>query len=275
MSVVKKLAFAAIALAVMTGCASTPAPKDTQLQVTNPRASLAGSLVSLAGYPGLIPDNSYAPNMDAAINAGTMATLLPGDLGISSLSAASIGFALTSLEGTFPMDDGAAFIILQPINDASQLNDPAFIASTVKSSVNIAEVTQKLIDFDAAYADMLKQAKMDSLSCKPRGTSLLTLAGKGNFNYDCALPPMRHDVAIRAAGVYQGSDFDVLMPDVKAKKYAVLFLWSTDIKAKDGAQNVFKYERGTLSNSIAVLPFVSANSQGKHLVYLNGKATLI
>ena len=86
---------------------------------------------------------------------------------------------------------------------------------------------------------------------------------------------MRHDVAVRAAGVYQGSDFDVLMPDVKAKKYAVLFLWSTYIRPKDKMQNVFMYEHGVLSNSIAVLPFVSANSQGKHLVYLNGKATLI
>ena len=274
MSVVKKLAFAAIALAVMTGCASTTAPKDTSLQVSNPRASLAGSLVSLAGYPGLIPDNSYAPNMDAAINAGTMATLLPSDLGVSTFSAAGIGFALTALEGTFPMDDGASFIVLQPINDASQLNDPAFIASTVKSSVKVAEVTQKLIDFNAEFAGMLKQANIDALSCQPIGTSLLSL-GKGKFNFDCALPPMRHDVAVRVAGVYQGSDFDVLMPDVKSKKYAVLFLRSTYIKSKDGAQNVFKYERGTLSNSIAVLPFISANSKGKHLVYLNGKATLI
>ena len=274
MSVVKKLAFAAIALAVMTGCASTTAPKDTSLQVSNPRASLAGSLVSLAGYPGLIPDNSYGPNLDAAINAGTMATLLPSDLGVSTFSAAGIGFALTALEGTFPMDDGAAFIVLQPINDASQLNDPAFIASTVKNSVKVAEVTQKLIDFDAAYADMLKKANMDALSCQPRGTSLLNL-GKGKFNFDCALPPMRHDVAVRAAGVYQGSDFDVLMPDVKAKKYAVLFLRSTYIRPKDKMQNVFMYEHGVLSNSIAVLPFVSANSQGKHLVFLNGKATLI
>ncbi len=274
MSVVKKLAFAAIALAVMTGCASTTAPKDTLLQVSNPRASLAGSLVSLAGYPGLIPDNSYGPNLDAAINAGTMATLLPSDLGGSAFSAAGIGFALTALEGTFPMDEGAAFIVLQPIDDASQLDDPAFIASTVKSSVKVGEVTQKLIDFDAEFADMLKQANIDALSCQPIGTSLLSL-GKGKFNFGCALPPMRHDVAVRVAGVYQGSDFDVLMPDVKAKKYAVLFLRSTYIKAKNGAQNVFKYERGTLSNSIAVLPFISANSQGKHLVYLNGKATLI
>ena len=274
MSVVKKLAFAAIALAVMTGCASTTAPKDTSLQVSNPRSSLAGSLVSLAGYPGLIPDNSYGPNLDAAINAGTMATLLPSDLGVSTFSAAGIGFALTALEGTFPMDEGAAFIVLQPIDDASQLDDPAFIASTVKSSMKVGEVTQKLIDFDAEFADMIKQANIDALSCQPRGTSLLNL-GKGKFNFDCALPPMRHDVAVRAAGVYQGSDFDVLMPDVKAKKYAVLFLWSTYIRPKDKMQNVFMYEHGVLSNSIAVLPFVSANSQGKHLVYLNGKATLI
>ena len=274
MSFSQKVCVAVFGLSLLAGCASTPAPKDTLLQVSNPRASLAGSLVSLAGYPGLIPDNSYGPNLDAAINAGTMATLLPSDLGVSTFSAAGIGFALTALEGTFPMDEGAAFIVLQPIDDASQLDDPAFIASTVKSSVKVAEVTQKLIDFNAEFAGMLKQANIDALSCQPRGTSLLNL-GKGKFNFDCALPPMRHDVAVRAAGVYQGSDFGVLMPDVRAKKYAVLFLRSTYIKSKDGAQNVFMYEHGVLSNSIAVLPFVSANSQGKHLVYLNGKATLI
>ena len=274
MSFSQKVCVAVFGLSLLAGCASTHAPKDTPLQVSNPRASLAGSLVSLAGYPGLIPDNSYGPNLDAAINAGTMATLLPSDLGISTFSAAGIGFALTALEGTFPMDEGAAFIVLQPIDDASQLDDPAFIASTVKSSMKVAEVTQKLIDFDAEFADMLKQANIDALSCQPRGTSLLNL-GKGKFNFDCALPPMRHDVAVRAAGVYQGSDFDVLMPDVKAKKYAVLFLWSTYIRPKDKMQNVFMYEHGVLSNSIAILPFISANSQGKHLVYLNGKATLI
>ena len=274
MSFSQKVCVAVFGLSLLAGCASTPAPKDTLLQVSNPRASLAGSLVSLAGYPGLIPDNSYGPNLDAAINAGTMATLLPSDLGVSTFSAAGIGFALTALEGTFPMDEGAAFIVLQPIDDASQLDDPAFIASTVKSSMKVGEVTQKLIDFDAEFADMIKQANIDALSCQPRGTSLLNL-GKGKFNFDCALPPMRHDVAVRAAGVYQGSDFDVLMPDVKAKKYAVLFLRSTYIRPKDKMQNVFMYEHGVLSNSIAVLPFVSANSQGKHLVYLNGKATLI
>ncbi len=274
MSFSQKVCVAVFGLSLLAGCASTPAPKDTLLQVSNPRASLAGSLVSLAGYPGLIPDNSYGPNLDAAINAGTMATLLPSDLGVSTFSAAGIGFALTALEGTFPMDEGAAFIVLQPIDDASQLDDPAFIASTVKSSMKVGEVTQKLIDFDAEFADMIKQANIDALSCQPRGTSLLNL-GKGKFNFDCALPPMRHDVAVRAAGVYQGSDFDVLMPDVKAKKYAVLFLWSTYIRPKDKMQNVFMYEHGALSNSIAVLPFISANSQGKHLVYLNGKATLI
>lgn len=274
MSFSQKVCVAVFGLSLLAGCASTHAPKDTPLQVSNPRASLAGSLVSLAGYPGLIPDNSYGPNLDAAINAGTMATLLPSDLGISTFSAAGIGFALTALEGTFPMDEGAAFIVLQPIDDASQLDDPAFIASTVKSSMKVGEVTQKLIDFDAEFADMLKQANIDALSCQPRGTSLLNL-GKGKFNFDCALPPMRHDVAVRAAGVYQGSDFDVLMPDVKAKKYAVLFLRSTYIRPKDKMQNVFMYEHGVLSNSIAILPFISANSQGKHLVYLNGKATLI
>ncbi len=271
----KKLSVVALGLSLITGCVSTPSVQDAPLQVTDKRASLASSLVTLAGYPGLIPDNSYAPNMDAAINAGTMATLLPQDLGISTLSAASIGFALTSIQGTYPMDAGASFIVLKPIDDASQIYDPTFVTSAVRGSVKIADVTQKLMEVSPDFAAKLKRADIESLSCQPTGGSLLSLAGKGKFNFDCAVPPMRHDVAVRVAGVYQGSDFDPVMPDVKAKKYAVLFLRSTYIRPKEKMQNVFMYERGVLSNSIAILPFISANSQGKHLVYLNGKATLI
>ena len=66
------------------------------------------------------------------------------------------------------------------------------------------------------------------------------------------------------------------MPSVRKGKFAVIFLRSSaQLAAKKGIENVFSYKNGTLSNSIAVLPFISANSQGKHLVYLNGKATLI
>lgn len=269
MSVVKKLAFAAIALAVMAGCASTPAPKDTQLQVTNPRASLAGSLVSLAGYPGLIPDNSYAPNMDAAINAGTMATLLPGDIGISTLSAASIGFSLTSLQGTYPMDEHFSIVVLAPITNTNEVDSPDFIKNQILSNF----VIRKPSEHDSAdLAASLAKASISDITCGSYGNVL----DQANFTHSCAIKNIPWPEMIRVAGIYQGDRFDRVMPSVPKGKFAVIFIRSSgQLAPKPDVENVFKYERGTLSNSIAVLPFVSANSQGKHLVYLNGKATLI
>lgn len=61
---------------------------------------MANDLVEVAGYVGLISDNRYDKAMDAAINAGTMATLLPTDFNISGFGAAGFGFLLTSLQGT-------------------------------------------------------------------------------------------------------------------------------------------------------------------------------
>ena len=269
MSVVKKLAFAAIALAVMTGCASTTAPKDTLLQVSNPRASLAGSLVSLAGYPGLIPDNSYGPNLDAAINAGTMATLLPSDLGVSTFSAAGIGFALTSLQGTYPMDENFSMVMLVPITDASELNNPDYIKNVMLSSFEIRKTSK----FDRAdLAAILAKANINDMTCEAYGNIL----DQANFTHSCSIKTIPWDEMIRVAGIYQGDRFDRVMPSVRKGKFAVIFLRSSgQLAAKKGIENVFSYKNGTLSNSIAVLPFISANSQGKHLVYLNGKATLI
>lgn len=265
----KKLSVVALGLSLITGCVSTPSVQDSPLQVTDTRASLASSLVTLAGYPGLIPDNSYAPNMDAAINAGTMATLLPQDLGISTLSAASIGFALTSLQGTYPMQEYFSMIILAPIADASEINQPDFIKNQVTSNFMI----RKASEHDRkGLAAILAKADINDITCDSYGNIL----DQAKFTHSCSIKNIPWPEMIRVAGIYQGDRFDRVMPSVRKGKFAVIFLNSSgQLVAKEGTQNVFSYKNGVLSNSIAILPFISANSQGKHLVYLNGKATLI
>ena len=269
MSFSQKVCVAVFGLSLLAGCASTHAPKDTPLQVSNPRASLAGSLVSLAGYPGLIPDNSYGPNLDAAINAGTMATLLPSDLGVSTFSAAGIGFALTSLQGTYPMDENFSMVMLVPIADASELNNPDYIKNVMLSSFEIRKPSK----FDrAGLAAILAKANINDMTCEAYGNIL----DQANYTHSCSIKTIPWDEMIRVAGIYQGDRFDRVMPSVRKGKFAVIFLRSSgQLAAKKGIEYVFAYKKGTLSNNIAVLPFVSANSQGKHLVYLNGKATLI
>lgn len=272
----KKHTLAALLLSVIAGCASTtPSGQAINPASINPNASLANVLVSLAGYPGLVADNGYSQTLDAAVNAGSLANLLPGDVGVSQLTAGSLGFALTALEGTYPMDDGASFVVLQPIKDAGDVNQKDFVEKTVKATTDVAKVNQKLIDFDPVFAKMLGQADLEKLACQPTGSSLMSFADKANFNHSCHLPPLKNDVSVRVGGVYEGHLFDKVMPDVHSSKYAVVFIRSTFIKAKAGVQNIFAYERGVMTNSIAVLPFISPNSQGKHLVYLNGKATLL
>jgi len=221
----------------------------------------------LAGYPGLIPDNSYAPNMDAAINAGTMATLLPQDLGISTLSAASIGFALTSLQGTYPMDENFSHIMLYPITTVGDVAAADFVKRAVVANFAIRKGTAA----DGDLADDLQRANINDVSCTAYGN----IMDKANFTHECNIPNIPWPAMVRVAGVYSGEHFEQVMPEVPKGKYAVLFIRTGQLVAKEGTQNVFSYKKGVLSNSIAILPFISANSQGKHLVYLNGKATLI
>lgn len=271
MTVARKIAISALGLSLLAGCASTPAVDTTKsISVTNPHStSLANMMVSLAGYPGLLADNGYSKTLDAAVNAGAMSRLLPGDIGVSSMSAAGLGFALTALKGTYPVQNGAALFVLQPIKDASDITKPDFVRSTVLANlvVRTPGKTER-----ADMTAILNNAKIDTLKCSAY-TSFMNDAG---FTHQCQIDGVRKDENVKVVGVYEGHDFDGVMPSVPKGKFAVVFVHTPGmLDAKPGAENVFAYKNGTLVNSIAVLPFVKANDEGKHLVYLNGKATLL
>lgn len=268
LSVAKHCALLATAVTLMAGCASHQGPQDT-LQLYDKRASLASSLITLSGYEGLIPDSGYSPSLDAAINAGTMARLLPGDTGMSSFSAAGLGFALTALQGTYPADAGFTLVMLQPISQNSDVTAPDFVQRTVQQNL---EVKPPVAGTPADLAASLRKSNISQINCQPYSALLIN---KGDFNHECKLPYIRWSAYIRLAGVYEGTLFNPVMPSVAKGKYAVLFVSSGQLQGKTGSENVFAYQKGAFENSIAVLPFVQANDAGKHLVYLHGKATLL
>lgn len=257
----------AVAATLLAGCASRHEPQDT-LQLYDKRASLASSLLTLSGYEGVISDSGYSSTLDAAINAGTMARLLPGDTGLSSFSAAGLGFALTALQGTYPVDNGFTLVMLQPVSQNSDVTAPDFVQRTVEQNL---EVKPPVAATRADLAASLKKSHINQIKCQPYSAIL----NKADYNYECKLPYIRWSALIRVGGIYEGSLFNPVMPSVAKGKYAVLFVSSGQLQGKAGSENVFAYQNGVFENSIAVLPFVMANDAGKHLVYLHGKATLI
>lgn len=270
MAVVHKIAIAVLGASLMAGCASTSTVDATKtVTVTSHQSSLPNMMVSMAGYPGLLADNGYSQTLDAAVNAGSLAKLLPGDVGISSMTAGGLGFALTALKGTYPVENGFALFVLQPIDSASDINKPGFVSAALKSNLSIRKPEK---DDEPALANIINKANLNTIKCDVY-SSFMNEAG---FTHKCQIDTIPWPEHVKVVGVYEGSEFAGVMPSVQKGKYALIFIRSSgQIVGKPSAENVFMYKDKALINSIAVLPFIQANSEGKHLVYLNGKATLL
>lgn len=186
------------------------------------------------------------------------------------MGAAGLGLAVTALQNTYPVQKYASVIILQPINDSNDVTQPDFVEKTIKANLAIATPIGKALE-NKPFVEMLKKSDINQIKCSPYSSAWV----KGNFDHECKLPYIPWPAMVRVAGIYEGSKFAPVMPNQSKGKYAVIFVESGQISGKPDLENVFYYKDDGFSNSIATLPFIAANDQGKHLVILNGKPTLI
>lgn len=231
---------------------------------------MANDLVEVAGYVGLISDNRYDKAMDAAINAGTMATLLPTDFNISGFGAAGFGFLLTSLQGTFPVQEDITHIVFQPLQPRDNPSDPAFVAKVIKD--NFATATDYK-DTKIVLQRDIAQIPQSDITCKPDNG----LAGynPANLTHKCDVKDFDADIVARVAYTYNGSHFKEVMPNYVNKPVVAVMFRSVGITFSADKENVFAYKKNAMVNNIAIIPFIRPNDEGKKVIFINGKATLV
>lgn len=255
-------------VSLLSGCAAKPG-ETFDNKFAFEYNSMANDIVELGGYTGLISDNSYDRAMDAAINAGTMATLLPQDFNISGFGAAGLGFMLTSLQGTFPVEENLSHIVFQPLKQGDTPTDPEFVSALIKQ--NFDTVAPWAIDLSAGKKP--EAITTSDVTCRHNNG----LAGYNPFDltHSCTIKGFDGEVAVRVAYTYTGDHFKAVMPNYVNQPLVTVVLRESGFGLETNRENVFSYKKRALVNNIAIIPFIKPNDEGKKVVFINGKATLV
>lgn len=263
------------AMVGLAGCASTTQPggsltAEQKQAMLRDNQSVAAAMVALSGYPGLVPDSSYSKTLDAAINGGTMAMLLPSDVpGLTSLSAGALGFSLTALQGTYPYDNHFTSLVFVPMEEAVGIETGDFAYRIINKYYQKPTLGKGASD---EYIAKWEAFKVSDAKCKAVSSGF-NFTGV-HFTHKCIMPSWG-PANIQVGGTYDGAMFDKVMPSMAGKKYVVVLIRGGSMEAKPDTDNVFKYINHTLTSRHAVLPFVKPNKEGKRLVFIEGKATFI
>jgi hypothetical protein len=271
MTVNNKFLGVSLLITLLGGCAAKPGETfDSKFAFDH--QSMANDMVWLAGYNGLVSDNSYDRALDAAISAGTMGTLLPQDFNISGFGAAGLGFVLTSLQGTFPVEENLSHIVFQPLKSGDNPADPAFVSALIKQSFDKVIPWGSDVRAGKKPQDIANTAASD-IACEHDNG----LAGYNPFDltHSCTVKGFDGNVAVRVAYTYTGDHFKAIMPNYVNKPMVAVLLRESGFGLQAKRENVFSYKERALVNNIAIVPFIKPNDEGKKLVFINGKATLV
>ncbi|WP_421182058.1 hypothetical protein [Aeromonas dhakensis] len=259
-------------IAAITGCSS--APKDMgQPFVQDKSKSVALNVAAYAGYPYLLQDNSYSKGLDTVVTSTSNTLLLANDLSgsLGSIGGGALGAGLGLISGLadqYPLDVADVFTAkLQPGED-------------YRSASAVLRVLKANYQKRAKDADEFKDLKgffetpnLDAYICEPTTSS--------NWDYSCFDPAYKsfnHYVqVIRPA---TGNEFPQVMP-LPAGQYGVYVMRSDKgsvlTPKMDAKDPYFHLKNGAyvLGNTNTILPRVAPRADGKRLVFIDGKATLI
>jgi len=268
--IVKNGSFLISSMLVLASCASAPGNIVGDKEATRfKHDSMANNMLAVADYTGVISDSRYSADFNALTSGVSAATLLPQNFDISAFSAFGLGAILTSLNEGYPFRQGFSYIVFQPITGKEDVGSPAFVEKVIKDNFVIDTPTEKT---SAYVKGMLEKTKMDTLKCE---TYSMPVIDDGHFTHSCSFPTYRWDVMVRVSNTYSGTYFMPVMPDVNAEKFSIVMINGGAIDPKPDNQLVFEYKNRAMINSVAVLPFIRANDEGKKLVFIKGKAVLL
>lgn len=259
-------------IAAITGCSSTP--KDMgQPFVQDKSKSLALNVAAYAGYPYVLRDNSYSKGFDTLVASTSNALLLANDLSgsLGAFGGGALGLGLGFISGMAdqsPLDAGKVFTAkLQPGEDYKS-------AATV---LRVLQTNYQRREVDSADGDKLRsllaKPSLADYVCEPTTVK--------EYDFSCYDPADdRYNTYVRATRPANGLEFAEVMPLTKGS-YGVFFIrndrGSVLTPKKDATDAYFYLEKGSyvLGNSNTILPRVAPREDGKRLVFIDGKATLI
>lgn len=200
---------------VLAGCSSKP-DDFGKPYVQDKSESVALNLAAYAGYPGVFEDNNYSHSLDALTRAGTMATLLPNDLGASmgGLGAGALGFGLgllTSLTADTPFDIG--FVFTAKLMPGEDYRSPDTVLRVFRANYEKRPADPLL---PADMEDMRNKTSLDRYVCK----------ATTDYGYDvvCYDPDYEDYVYyINTTRPANGQEFGEAMP-LSVGSYGVFFI---------------------------------------------------
>ncbi|MFM5016808.1 MULTISPECIES: hypothetical protein [Aeromonas] len=264
-----------LSIAAITGCSSTP--KDLgQPFVQDKSKSVALNVAAYAGYPYLLVDNSYSQGFDTLVTSSSNTMLLANDLSgsLGSLGGGTLGLGLGFISGLadqFPLDAAEVFTAkLQPGED---YRSAATVLRVLKA--NYEKRPEDPEEFKALNGYFAKP-NLDAYVCEPAG-----FLAKSNFDFSCFDPAYKSfNHYIKVVRPANGTEFSNVMK-LPAGQYGVYVMRSDKgsvlLPKKDAPDTYFYLKSGSyvLGNTNTILPRVAPREDGKRLVFIDGKATLI
>lgn len=259
-------------IAALTGCSATPKNIGKPFS-QNKSKSVALNVAAYAGYPYLLKDNSYSKGLDTVVTSTSNALLLANDLSgsVGSIGGGAFGVGLGLMSGLvaqYPLDMANVFTAkLQPGED-------------YRSATTALRVMKANYQKRAKRADELKalngffeNPSLDAYVCEP--TMLIP------WDYSCFDPAYEgFALYVRAIRPATGNEFPQVMPLDKGN-YGVFLIGrargSVLTPKKDAPDAYFYMEKGfyVLGGTNTILPLIAPREDGKRLVFIDGKATLI
>lgn len=269
---VQTIAAAVLALISVTGCSSTP--KDIgQPYVQDKSKSFALNVGAYAGFPHVLKDNNYSHGLDTLVVSSSNAMLLADDLGSSmgALSAGALGAGLGFMNGflaEFPLD--AAKVFTARLNAGENYKD----ANTVLRVINDNyEKRPEKVNESKGLKGFFDKKDLSAFVCTPSSSS--------RWDFSCYDPAFEnYNVYVKATRPANGQEFKGVM-NLPVDNYGVYVIrndrGSVLVPKKNAPDKYFYLEQGAyvLSDSKTVLPRVAPREDGKRLVIIDGKATLI
>ncbi len=264
--------FAVTTLAVMTlaGCSSTPKDMGKPF-VQNPTKSVALNVAAYAGYPHLLSDNSYSKGFDTLVTSTSNAMLLSSDLArsLGSLGGAGLGIGLGFMSGLvaeYPLQSSNVFTA--KLNPGEDYRSPQTIVRVLDA--NYQKQVAKPDDSEELKTFLNKPSLKDYVCT---GTMYK------DFDFTCSDPA--HDtytMLVKVVRPASGTEFGEVMP-LTPGQYGVYLItpergYAQEVKA-NAADPYFHMKDGAYVIGDTILPKVAPREDGKRLVFLHGKATMI
>ncbi|WP_323875458.1 hypothetical protein [Aeromonas veronii] len=262
-------------IAAITGCSS--APKDMgQPFVQDKSKSVALNIAAYAGYPYMFSDNAYDKGLDSVVTSTSNAMLLSSDLAgsMGSIAGGGLGLGLgfiTGLADQYPLD--IAQIVTAKLQPGEDFKSADTVLRVVKANF---EKRAKDADEFSGLKGFFEKPNLDAYVCQEADW-----VGKSDFDYSCFDPAYKSfNMYVKIVRPANGSEFGQVMP-LPAGQYGV-YVMRNDKGAvlnpkNDAPDAYFHLEHGmfVLGNTNTILPRVAPRDDGKRLVFIDGKATLI